>query len=226
MEKKITFHNHREYWESDEFIRDWFGLKKEVKINNYHRSFQKKLLALPRMEKFPIVAYGSLMNEFDAERTVGTTEAFIMSIPGWERVFDIGHFEKGSFLNVRKSTKGNSMDVIIRYVNWNKMPALLLRESLYDIEEVVAIDMAGEEHLVYMVVAEDYYTNPWLLPQLNYLHLCMTGIKESGDYRMMENFLKTTYCYSDELAKEVTLEVWLENLNLSNYLQRYTYSPR
>jgi len=224
MEKKTTFNDLRNYWNSDKFIKDNFGDPKENR--KYAKSLIKKLNKLPELDIFPIVAYGSLMNNADARRTVGETDSEVMTIPGWERVFNIGNIASGSFLNVRKSRYGNDMDVIIRYVKAEKMPKLLMRESLYDMEIVEAIDANGHKHNVYMVVADPYYEDPWINVQLNYLHLCMTGIKVDGDRQMMDNFLTTTYCYSNELAKEVTIDEWLNSVSLKNYLLIHRYSSR
>lgn len=227
---KVTYQNHREYWRSEEFKEKIFG--KSWETNKSVKPFIDELMSFPIKPFFPFVAYGSLMDEYDAYRTIGYADTKTVWIPGWQRVFNMGYKETGSFLNVRPVEGGypESMIAFVKDVSWENLPDILRRERLYNVEEVKTIyvdeDGVTREELAYMVVGDEVFEEPYIQPQLNYLHLCMRGIKHDGTAHMMNNFLDGTACYSQELTKEVPLRVWLQNVNLTNYLLTHKYSSR
>lgn len=222
---KYDFVNHRTFWEKDSFYEKWFG--KSQTANASAQYFKKKLCSLPIDEKFKVVGYGSLMNGADADRTIKESEGFPVYAPGWERIFNMGRIRTGSFLNVRRNDNAvKDMAAIMYEVNWEQMPALLMREGLYDLEWTTVRDEWGTEHEALIVVGSLGNQDDFIQPQLNYLHLCMTGIQDQFGFEGVDNFLDTTFCYSPNHQSQVSVREWLTTMNTLTYILSHDYSPR
>lgn len=227
--KGKIFATHRQYWASDEFLYDFFGKKwKNANNGRFAKSIQNKLLALPVLEEFDILAYGSLMNDLSAQKTLSTFETELGTLDKYERVFNMGSIRTGSYLNVRKvDDDTKSIEVIVRKIPFHDMPEFITREGNYNVEQVVYFNNdIGRNKKGIIVIGKPIMEDDFLKPQLNYVHLCMDGIKMNADMYFMDNFLENTYCFSDELSREVTLKKWLKNVNLLTYLKTYNYSSR
>lgn len=226
---KLTFENHRLIWNSEAFIRELFQIDKNVELKSRSDvlKFKEQIRNIPNKRRFTIVGYGSLMNASDVPRTMPNAENHRLGIlKGYERIFNLGYY-KTSYLNVREAKNpSDSMQVALIDIPFTDLPNFLLRERNYDIAEVEVKDQeTGEMVNALMVIARDN-TNDSLLPQLNYAHLCLTGAFWLNGLEGVNDFLNTTYCYSEKHHQHVKIRTWLKDLDLINYMFMHEYQNR
>lgn len=214
----------KKYWQSDEFVKTTFGKNANFTDDKVEKLISK-LLSLPNEDWITILAYGSLMSESDGYRTIPSAKNYrCVNIDGYDRVFNIGSERYGSFLNVRVNEDAKQMIVMAIDVHAEDMPKFLQRESLYEFTSHKFID-DDYNHKIGLIVVS-YYNEDWLEPQLNYLHLCLSGIQEFAGIEGVDNFLDTSYCYNPRKVRQTTIREWLYDMNPIDYMIRHKYSSR
>jgi len=216
MNNKIPYNNHRKLWLSDEYLGDMF----EGNIDGID-NFKYQLSNIPVSEKYTIIGYGSLLNQNNALFTLDTIFNFKRGLlTGFTRTFNVGM--RQSILNVEKSIDPKStMAVSLIEIPFYELPELINREAWYNFHQI----NTGETTTGLIVSAKKQATNERVEPQLNYLHLCLSGLNEFYP-QGVDNFLDETMCFSYELKKRVSARVFLNNLKLTNYILRNEYKNR
>lgn len=218
------------YWDSKELYISLFG--KDVKLNSDQvKSLRRTLNHLPQQDTYEIITYGSLMNLNDSLRTLlNQIDRFTCVIKNYERIFNIGWKEQGSFLNIRHSKEVRDLYCVGITIDYKDLPAYIKREGLYNIVpiEFYLLDDYGEpdtqEFNGFTVIS--YLGDYGIEPQLNYFHLCLTGALQEMEDIGYNNFLDSTKCYSVKQHKYVMAREWLKELDLIDYMTRHSYSPR
>lgn len=214
----------RKEWTGKAFIEKNFY--KGINNNSPQvKEFERKLGLFPQDEDWITIAtYGSLMNANDIPRTLGN-EAYSQPgiMHGYQRVFNCGYKDTGSFLNIRKASSSDILISLIT-VKYDMIPNYIKREQLYEPVKVQCTDLNGE-HVEAIAVIADEYTDIGLEPQLNYLHLCLTGIASLHGMTGVHDFLKSE-TYNSKLRKMSTIKEWLDNVDLIDLLIRQEYKSR
>lgn len=222
---KIPYKDHREVWHSEQFLREFFKIKNEddYRKNAYVRNFLEKLDKIPIQRSYTFVGYGSIMNEGDVPRTLPSYSNHREGIvSGYQRIFNVG-FDT-AFLNVEKS-EYSAIRVALMEFNYYDLLNLINREQLYDFVTVNVVDSDGSEIEALMVVGDETFVVDTLTPQLNYLHLCLTGAMKLGGLASVNNFLETI-CYCETTGDQIMARDYLKNLSLTNYMIKNEYSSR
>lgn len=218
--KQIPYENHRAIWKSKEFLMEFFRISEHTDPYKTEavKEFIRKIDKIAIQETYTLIGYGSLMKLSDAKKTLDVINFEYGYIRGYERIFNIG-FDT-AYLNVQRSEKTILNVALIEFPFYN-LPNIIRRESLYEIETV-----QYDNRTALIAIASTPQTNDILEPQLNYLHLCLTGAKELGGLKAIDQFIDNTYCYSQFHNAQVTIREYLSKLNLINYIIRYDYSSR
>jgi hypothetical protein len=141
---------------------------------------------------YKVIGYGSLLNSSDVYRTSpNLVRHEVGFLDGWTRIFNMGSANTGSYLNVRPSNR-KSMIVAILTVPALDMFSLIEREINYRMLTVKVRDEVGKTMDALMVVGYKAHTTYNLIPQANYLHLCMNGAGKLGGKRGIDNFIDST----------------------------------
>lgn len=230
---KDEYRNHREYWKSKEYLKTIFGKDVDVKSARV-----KKLLdvidRIPESPVYTIAAYGSLLNTGDIFRTMPTAHNFRRgSICGFTRVFNVGHLDTGCVLNIRPSSDKEE-EVICNFIDieFEDLPHYIIREGWYDVKVLDhEYDYEIDELIdnpVLTVVGKDFVVNSSIgvEPQLNYLHLCVSGMKDVAGWEGVQHFMNETLCYSNEENNYIPVRQWLADLDLGRYLITKEFSSR
>lgn len=229
QEKKITFENHRLVWRTEVFLRKLLGIKdKEINLKDDYnvQRFLYQLRNIPEKRKLTVIGYGSLMNCTDISRTSPNAENHRLGIlNGFERIFNIGG--DTSFMNVRRANDTSQMNVSLIDIPFTDIPNLIIREGRYNFEVVDVFDVIENKNIsALIVVGDSMFEDDSLSPQLNYLHLCLTGAKWLDGLRGVRDFLETTYCYSNKQHEHIKINDWLKELDLIDYMFVHDYSNR
>jgi|GEM_PF-6576923 len=230
---KSDYANHREYWKSKEYLKRLFGANvdlKSAKVQNLLDTID----SIPESPVYTIAAYGSLLNTSDIFRTMPTASDFRMGhIYGFTRIFNMGSLGRGCVLNIQPDSEGM---VICNFIDisYEDLPEYILREGWYDVEVLEknqyhdtwedvlepnpVLTVVGDRHIINQSIGVE--------PQLNYLHLCLTGMKEVGGWLGVQQFLNETLCYSNKTKDYIPVKHWLNSLDLENYLKVNDYSSR
>lgn len=227
-----TFEQRKSKWLSLEFIATLLG--QDVKYlsdkSNSIIEYRAKVRKLEDKTYF-MVGYGSLMNETDVPRTIPNYESFKTGfIQGWERIFNMGSSDTGSYLNARPTNSETPMIVSVIEVKADMMPSIIMRERNYrfiDVE-VAVTDEEGEVAEIYdeglttnaKMVIGNYESYVALEPQLNYLHLCLAGTMDLGGLAGIQNFLDTTFTYRGGLTE------WFKKVDLLELMMKHCYLKR
>jgi hypothetical protein len=217
------------YWNSNEFLLDMFG-------NNFNKTstasnLVNTLNSLPLSYTYTIAAYGSLLNAKDIYRTMPSAKNFRAEyIYGYQRIFNMGSLETGCFLNIKKDYKENTLCRFID-ISYEDLPEYILREGLYNITELRKAEYSvaiPDKQPVLTVIGKQYFINKsvGIEPQLNYMHMCLTGIKELAGMTGVNNFLNKTLCYSNDDYDYIPAKEWLYKLDITNYMISKNYSSR
>ena len=194
------------YWKSKQLYEELFG--KDVKLDSQQvKDLMKILRSLPDQQDYDIITYGSLMNFNDSNRTLPRQlDRFNCVLKNYERIFNVGWKEQGAFLYIKREGLYDIVPVHFHILNDYQEP-----------------DEEGIFKGFTVISSLDYYG---IEPQLNYFHLCLTGVlQEMGDIGY-NNFLDSTKCYSVKQHKYIMAREWLKELDLIDYMTRHTYSPR
>ena len=200
---------------------------KDVKADNqYVKDLKRKLSLLPQdQEYYTIAAYGSLFNEDDIPRTLGKDYySEIGKLSGYKRIFDVGDAESGSYFNIKKTDFTDEILVNLITVKYDKIPNYILREGYYEPVVVDCIDSEGKNIKAITVISD--YNQPGLQPMLNYVHLCISGVKGLAGWEGVECMLDNTDVYSIKQAKYISLREWLNEVNLVNHMIQQNYRSR
>lgn len=225
--QKFTLKDQKRKWLSQESLRKRFNIdpKKDVYDNESVKRFINQLNRIPIQETYTLVGYGSLLNANDIPRTLPSAQNHRLGILfGYKRIFNIG-FDT-AYLNV---VPDDEIDIEVAIVEFEHehLPDLIQREALYDFEEVEVYDVEDEKAIkALMVIGDEYYENNLIEPQLNYLHLCLSGASELNELKGINNFLDTSFCYSPYHANTVSVRNYLSKLNTINYMVQHRYSSR
>jgi hypothetical protein len=225
--QKITFENHRNIWNQEFFLRKTFcvpkgtKIEKDVDVLNFKRQINK----IPKQKTYTIVGYGSLLNPSDIRRTMPSAKNHRLGlIDNYERIFNIG--DQNSYMNVRSAPSKRDMNVALIDIDFEDLPNFIFREGKYNVVNVEVKESNGKEIYALMVIGKSIWENDFSSPLLNYLHLCLTGIKELAGLKGVQNFLRTTYCYSNTKNEHVLIEQWLKELDIVNYMSLNDYISR
>lgn len=225
--QNIPFNRHREVWESEAFIMHIFGIKDRNKVFTDKRvlRYLNQLDGIPITQHYTLIGYGSLMNEDDVTRTIKTGFNHRLGlVKNYERVFNIG--QETAYLNIREC-KGQEIEVALIDFEFTDIPNIIRRESLYGFKTIKTYDPSiGKEIEALAVIGLTGYENNIIEPQLNYLHLCLTGAKELNEIYGINNFLDSSYCYSPTHANIVSVRKYLQELNVINHMIQNDYSSR
>jgi len=225
---KITLTNHREIWAREHFLRTTFNVAtgKSVFEDFEVKNFRKQIEKIPIQSSYVMIGYGSLMNKGDVPRTCPNAKYHRLGVlQGYERIFNMGWGT--SFLNVRETENEAKMQVALVDIPFHELPSIIKREGNYEFITVKVMDIEMEEIVeALMVVSVDHNINDALAPQLNYTHLCLSGIKALNGINGVNNFLNTTYCYSEKSHSHVKLDKWLSEMDVINHMFMNDYSSR
>lgn len=216
--------NYKQLWASDHFYKQLFG--KKLDFNEpFIRKLRWQLNNLPEQDSYNIIGYGSLLNENSLKRTIkepsNPVPVFIL---GYERIFNVGNWETGAFLNIREA-KDSMMICNKITIKAKEMPEYLIREGLYDLIEVKYKNINNDEYgKAYTVISNDFVSS--IQPQLNYLHMCIDGIINLAGRYGARNFMDTTYCYSQKNGQLIKLSQWLEEVDLKQLMINQQYISR
>lgn len=230
---KNNYHNHREYWKSKEYLEKLFGRNVNIKSSTV-QNFLNTIDGIPKSEKYTIAAYGSLLNISDIFRTMPTADNFRAGIiRGYTRIFNIGRLGQGCYLNIQPSDYTNKLTCNFIDISYEDLPEYILREGYYNIEILDPSDyidsISGNvNNPVLTVVGDQSIINQsiGIEPQLNYVHLCLTGMKDVAGWEGVQEFLHDTLCYSNKTNDYIPLKHWLNSLDLAKYLVTNNYSSR
>jgi len=226
---QIDFNNAKKEWTSEKFLREFFQVKKnENPFNKYYiKEFIDTISNIPLRHEYTMVGYGSLLNEKDIPRTLPSGKNHRLGIlNGYKRIFNVaGNVNDIAYLNVEKVPYDLQTYVALIDFPYYELPNIIARESLYDFTEVM-IQEQNKETQSLMVVGNNYFVNNYATPLLNYLHLCISGIKDLAGKEGVDNFLYTTYCYSQYHGEQVTINEYLKHVNLLDYMVRREYISR
>lgn len=180
---------------------------------DYKNLLTKKVMALEDRNYY-VIGYGSLLNENDVYRTSPNLISHEVDyISGWKRVFNMGNTSTGAYLNVKRDDDVEDMIVAVLTVPAKDMINVIEREINYDFVNVRT--KSGKTAM--MVVGTNTKHN--LIPQANYLHLCMHGVGKLAGQAGIDNFVETTEtCYGP-------LSEFL-NMSLNTIYRTQEYSPR
>lgn len=226
-----NYKNHRSYWRSKDFLKTLFG--ENVKLDSIKvLEFLDKIDSIPESHIFTIAAYGSLLNDRDILRTLPSAHNLrVGHLIGYQRIFDMGTLETGCVLNIRYNEESSIICNLID-IDYKDLPYYILREGWYNIEILDKKDYYDSQEfnnnpVITVIGKEDIINNSiGVEPQLNYLHMCLTGIKELAGWEGVQNFLNDTLCYSNEEKDYIPVRDWLDNLDIVNYIITKTYNNR
>ena len=216
----------RKEWNDHKTHQKLFGDK--IKSDNYWvKELKRKLALLPQTGVYyTIAAYGSLMNTEDIPRTLGDDAiSYGGTLSGFRRIFDVGDASTGSYLNI-KQTNNPDDEIIVNLitVKADMMPAYISREGLYEPMIVECKDFEGNELSAITVMSD--VNEPGLQPMLNYVHLCVSGVKSLYGFDGVECMLDNTDVYSINNCRYVSLREWLNRVDLVNHMIQQTYRSR
>lgn len=223
--------NLRNEWSNIKLYKELYGSK--VTENDWYvKTLKYKLSLLPQnVEVFIIAAYGSLMKDSDISRTMKPLDTCPGYIKGYQRILNLGKRHSGSYMNIAPiadvdTAAGYYMPVNLIKVKYTEMPAYLAREALYSPQVVDVYDMNKEkmEEVGVTVVGDSH--NYGVEPQLNYVHLCLHGINDLHGFDGIDDFVKNTLCYNSNKADLTSVDEWMKDLNLKDYMIRLRYSSR
>jgi len=232
---KNDYATHREYWKSKDYLKRLFGNNVDAK-SAVVQNLLDTIDSIPESPVYTIAAYGSLLNTNDILRTMPTAENFRMGhIYGFTRIFNIGTLGKGCVLNIQYHPD-TQKNVICNFIDisYEDLPEYILREGWYNVE-VLEEDQyydtwedVNERNPVLTVVGDQHIVNQsiGIEPQLNYLHLCLTGMKEIGGWQGVRQFLEETLCFSKEARDYVSVKQWLLTTDMVDYMITNDYSKR
>lgn len=171
-------------------------------------------------KEYKIVGYGSLLNISDVYRTSPNLISHEVGyIDGWSRIFNMGNTDTGSYLNVYPDEEQTDMIVAILTVPAKDMFNFIEREINYRFVTVNVKDGNNTLHEAIMVLGYSDQVKHNLIPQLNYLHLCMTGVGKLAGKRGVDNFVNSTEtCFG-------SLKYFLGS-SLDEVIRRQTYLSR
>lgn len=225
------YKNHRSYWRSKEYLEQLFG--KNVRMDSYKvLEFLNKIDSIPESRIFTIAAYGSLLNSKDILRTLPSSHNLrVGKLFNYQRIFNVGTIDSGCVLNIRQDEYS---PVICNFIDidYEDLPYYILRENLYNIKVINKEEYEDSQGFnrnpVLTVIGKEEIVNDstGIEPQLNYLHMCLTGIKELAGWEGVQNFLNDTLCYSNEEKDYIPVRDWLDNLDIVNYMITKTYNNR
>jgi len=225
--QNIPFQGHREQWLSRNFLAEYFEIKDRSKVFKHPlvSNLQHQLRGIPEQETYTLIGYGSLMNKRDVPRTLSTGKDHRLGfLAGYERIFNIG--TDTAYLNVKENA-GSEIGVALIDFKFTDLLSLIRREGFYNFRMVEVYDTVSEESInAIMVIGDHFFENNLIEPQLNYLHLCLTGAKELNELHGINNFLDDTRCYSPYHGGLVSIRGYLSKLNLVNYMIQNNYSSR
>lgn len=225
-----NFANHRQIWKTKPFLDSLFGKNvnmKSIPVKNLLNTLDN----IPISESYTIAAYGSLLNHDDILRTMPSADFYRKGyIYGYERIFNVGRIETGCVLNIQKQPNATTICNFIT-ISYKDLPRYILREGWYDVVTLnqneykdgwevqdPVLTVVGKEPIILSSVAIE--------PQLNYLHLCLSGMKETAGWEGVQNFIHNTLCYSKKEADYIPVIDWLDNLDLINYFLTTEYNKR
>lgn len=220
--KDIEFKDHRKVWRSEKFLREYFVIRKHEDPfkNIYVRNFLTQLNRIEVKKEYTLAGYGSLLNKNDVLRTLPSAKNHRLShIDGYRRIFNVGW--DTAYLNIEENAD-SLINVALIDFPYYELPNIITREGWYSFNEVKTIN----DQQVLVVIGDAGCIKDTIDPQLNYIHLCLSGAKDLGGLKEIANFLDQTYCYSQEKAKHVTLREYLNNLNVVNHMIQNEYSSR
>ena len=232
---KNDYATHRDYWRSKEYLKRLFGNNVDIK-SAVVQDFLDTIDSIPENPTYTIAAYGSLLNTSDIFRTMPTASNFrIGHIYGFTRIFNMGVLGRGCVLNIQHHPD-EQKDVICNFIDisYEDLPEYILREGWYNIEVLEPdqyYDPEGEANdfsPVLTVIGDQSIVNRSIgvEPQLNYLHLCLTGMKEIGGWEGIQQFLGETLCYSKKARDYVSVKQWLFTTDMVDYMITNDYSKR
>lgn len=231
MDKKnsYSYENHREYWKTKPYLEQLFGKNVDIKSNRV-LDLLDKIDRIPKSKVYTIAAYGSLLNPTDIFRTMPTADNFRKGIIyGYERVFNVGNKFSGCVLNIKKSITYDALTCHFIDISYEDLPYYILREGWYDIKVLTSSEYETKiSNPVLTVLGKQEIVNNsiGIEPQLNYVHLCLDGIKEIAGWEGVQHFLDDTTCYSNYHNDYITVKKWLDNLDISQYFITNNYNSR
>lgn len=218
--KEPTFEELKEKWMSTDFIESKLFLfrKKGEKENPKVARFREQIRKLEDRE-YHMIGYGSLMNTCDIYRTMPRFKKHQAGyINGWRRIFNMGNVLTGSYLNVYKAPEERNMLVAVITVDVKDMPSIIAREINYEfVEQTVFVK--GKPRVGLMVVGLEA-SKEVLNPQLNYLHLCVSGAYNLEGDEGATNFVEST----DTMI--CSLSDWFKHMNFLSLMTYQTYLSR
>ena len=232
---KNDYATHREYWKSKDYLRKLFGNNVNLKSAQV-QDLLDTIDSIPESPIYTIAAYGSLLNTNDILRTMHTANNFRMGrIYGFTRIFNVGRLGTGCVLNIQHHPDEDK-DVICNFIDisYEDLPEYILREGWYNVE-VLEEDQyydtwedVNERNPVLTVIGDQHIVNQsiGIEPQLNYLHLCLTGMKEMGGWQGVHQFLEETLCYSHKDKNYIPVKDWLNTVDAIDYMITNDYSKR
>jgi hypothetical protein len=142
---------------------------------------------------YKVIGYGSLLNINDVYRTSpNLVKHEVGYLNGWTRIFNMGNTNTGSYLNVYPNDEQENMIVAILTIPSKDMMEFIEREINYRFVEVNVRDTDNEVHSAWMVLGYKENVKHNLIPQVNYLHLCMNGAGKLDGQKGITNFINST----------------------------------
>ncbi len=166
-----------------------------------------------------IIVYGSLINKDQlAKESLQLGEAWPVSVHGYKRIFNQepswrkGHDQRRAVLNVVPSDQHYFNGLLVWVRDESNFQDLDERERGYNrvglewsrLEEYPGFSFPGEQESIYIYTGKPEKRSDDLLPNDNYLELCLNGAKQWGE-KFYEVFLQTTY------VGGMLLKAFLEN---------------
>jgi len=232
---KNYYATHREYWKSKDYLRKLFGNNVNLKSAQV-QDLLDTIDSIPESPVYTIAAYGSLLNTSDIFRTMPTANNFRMGhIYGFTRIFNMGSLGRGCVLNIQPNPDKQA-DVICNFIDisYEDLPEYILREGWYNVEVLdedqyydtwedvndynPVLTVVGDQHIINQSIGVE--------PQLNYLHLCLTGMKDIGGWQGVHQFLEETLCYSHKARTYISVKNWLDTVDTIDYMITNDYSKR
>lgn len=229
---KDEFRDHRKYWKTKDHMRLLFGNKVNMDsapVQNLIRAID----SIPESRTYTIAAYGSLLNTKDVYRTMPSASNFRKGlIHGYERIFNMGSLGRGCVLNIRPCHQDVKLTCNFIDIDYTDLPEYILREGWYDVivvdrdeytdsgnnEKVPVLTVIGDKSIVNNSIGVE--------PQLNYLHLCLDGMKDVAGWEGVKEFLDKTICYNNKANEYTPVRQWLYSLDLQRYFVTNDYSSR
>lgn len=152
--------------------------------------------------KVSVLAYGSLMDEKDLQRTCPSGRRLRpVELKGWRRCLHLWAHNRECFVANAFPDEGVSMNAWLVEVPQSEMDALDRRERQYTREQVRCHDEQGVEHEAWIYRNESSGGSPdWShADQQHYLQLCLGGC-HGAPAHFKGAFLKSTWVQGKSLA--------------------------